>query len=52
VVVSAVKLRGLLDNVLGAIIAPEKEAAANQSSAEPRSTKERQEAFQQAAAMH
>ena len=52
VVVSAVQLRGLLDNVLGAIIAPEKEAAANPSSAEPRSTIERQEAFQQAAAMH
>ena len=52
VVVSAVQLRGLLDNVLGAIIAPEKEAVANSSNAEPRSTIERQGALQQAAAMH
>ena len=52
VVVSAVQLRGLLDNVLGAIIAPEKEAVANPSSAEPSSTIERQGALQQAAAMH
>ena len=52
VVVSAVQLRGLLDNVLGAIIAPDKEAVANPSSAEPSSTIERQGALQQAAAMH
>jgi flagellar biosynthesis GTPase FlhF len=52
VVVSAVQLRGLLDKVLSAIIAPGREPAANSSSAKPRSTMERLGAAQQAAAMH
>ncbi len=52
VVVSAAQLRGLLDEVLGAIIAPEHEAASKLTNAKPRTTMERLGAAQQAAAMH